>query len=210
MSRRVDHHDVEELYRSGVDAVNRISSTISASEWPELACGSWSATDTARHLCSVAHWYHDWLDRALDNDTTRPFQAEEIDSKTADALTRYQDLDGATAISEFTHSATAYLDRVEDHWETPFSYPFGEVTAGLHIGVAAVEWNIHAWDLSRVTANEYTPDEPDKLLLAAALCVSAAEGGLRGAAIHTLAPLAARRHPWKTLLVKAGRGEYVD
>jgi hypothetical protein len=207
MASRVSRQDVQTLYRDGVEAVAQVSSTITDDGWSALACGNWTATDTARHLCSVADWYHTWLDRALDGETSLPFQAEEMDTKTAEALSMYQHLDGPSAVLDFTESATTYLGRLSGNWDLRYAYPGGEVTAGLHAGVAAVEWHCHAWDLARVTSRDFYPKEPDKLLMAAALCMSAAKRGPRGIVIRALSPLVARHDPWKTVLRKAGRGD---
>ena len=63
-------------YRAGVDAFAEVAGRIDGSGWDLPACGSWTAAETARHVASVAGWYHDWLDRALAGDHSRPFDAQ--------------------------------------------------------------------------------------------------------------------------------------
>ena len=197
--------DVRRTYVDGVESVAAISSAFSPGQWGTVVCGSWSGTDTARHLASVADWYHDWLDRALAGERSAPFAAADIDSMTSASLERYRDLNGAQAVERFGAQASSYLDRVDEHWDLPFSYPFGDVTAGLHAGIAAAEWHFHAWDLSGATTARHEPRDPGVLFSAAGACVAAGTGGLRGRALGLMVPLAARRSPWTQMLARAGR-----
>ncbi|MDJ0769016.1 MAG: maleylpyruvate isomerase N-terminal domain-containing protein [Ilumatobacter sp.] len=196
---------VAAVYLDGVRAVERIAGGLADPQWDLPACGAWTATETARHLAAVAGWYHEWLDRALVGELSRPFPAESIDAYTAASLDVHRDLDGPGAVAAFATSATAYLDRARQHWDLPFSFPFGTVTVGLHAGVAATEWHLHAWDLSQLTGRRHEPTDADRLLVAAAQCVAAADGGVKAALVRRFAPLAARRAPWLTLLRRSGR-----
>ena len=87
----------------------------------------------------------------------------------------------------------------------PFGYPRGTVTAGLHAGVAAVEWHVHAWDFAHAVDLEYAPADAGVLFVAAARCQMAMLGGFRGRAGVRAAKLAARRNPWEQLLQHMGR-----
>ena len=205
MPRRPRPDDVAALYTEGVEAVRTETSNLSAEQWATPVCGVWSATETARHLVAVAGWYHIWLDRALNDELSRPFPGEDIDAHNARSLTEHDDLDGEDAVAVFVESAGAYLDRVRLNWDRPFSFPFGTVTVGLHAGVAATEWHLHAWDLSVLNDERHTPARPGELFVAAGLCFAEAEGGFKGAAIRTVVPLAARRSPWETLLRRSDR-----
>jgi uncharacterized protein (TIGR03083 family) len=197
---------VASLYTEGVDGVVAQAVGLTSAQWSAPACGSWSAADTMRHLVSVAGWYHDWLDRAIEGDESRPFPGEQIDAYTAAALDEQQHLTPDEAVAEFRRSATDYLERAGEHLDLPYAFPFGTVTVGLHLGVAAAEWHLHAWDLSATTDHRYRPDEPGALMLAVGQCVAAASGGFKGAVVRRVTPLAARRSPWETLLRRSGRG----
>jgi hypothetical protein len=197
--------ETQTLYRQGVDSVAKVVEGFSDADWAKPACGEWSGTDTARHLLSVAWWYHDWLDRALAGELDPPFPASRMDDETAAALAAVPDLTGSDAVVEFTKSARTYLERATEHWYLPFAFPYGLATVGLHCGAAASEWNVHAWDLSRIGTTQHQPANADRLLVAAGNCLAHVQGGMRGAIIGTLVPLGARRSPWKTMLKKSGR-----
>jgi uncharacterized protein (TIGR03083 family) len=201
----VDPEDVASSYTEGVDAVVARTAELTSGQWSAPACGSWSAADTMRHLVSVAGWYHDWLDRAIDRDESRPFPGEQIDAYTAAALEERQHLTPAEAVAEFRRSATDYLDRAGEHLDLPYAFPFGTVTVGLHLGVAAAEWHLHAWDLSTTTDRRHRPDDPGELVLAVAECVAATSGRFKGGLVRRVTPFAVRRSPWETLLRRSGR-----
>lgn len=196
---------VSRLFRDGVESVELVGAGLSQRAWEEPACGDWTATQTARHLVAVARWYHEWLDRAIAGDASPPFAASDMDQRNEDALAAIGDLSGPDAISEFAESATAYSSRAIDHWDLPYGYPYGTVTVGLHCGVAATEWHLHAWDLSYSSERRHRPQDPAALFTAAGMCLAAATGGLRGAVLRQLIPLGSRRGPWSTILKKSGR-----
>lgn len=196
---------VQRLYREGVDAVERAGSTLTDAGWSQIICGRWSGTDTARHLVAVARWYHEWLERALDGDASPPFPGADLDRRNDEALLGVADLTGPAALSEFASTARSYLSRTSQHWDLPYGYPFGSVTVGLHCGVAAAEWHLHAWDLTSGGPNRHRPEQPGALFLAAGTCVAEAQGGVRGRLLRWLLPLGARRRPWSTMLERSGR-----
>lgn len=196
---------VSRLYEGGVEAIQRVAATLDGAGWERTVCGQWTGTETARHLLAVAGWYHSWLDRAIAGDASTPFPVTDMDQQNEVALAQIGAMSGPDAIGAFTASATTYLERAADHWELPFGYPSGTVTVGLHCGVAATEWHLHAWDLSRATGQRHQPDDPERLFMAAGLCVAAAQGGVRGTVLRRLVPLGSRRKPWESLLQRSGR-----
>lgn len=197
--------EVAELYDDGVAAAVATAERLTRAQWSAPACGSWSAADTVRHLVSVAGWYHDWLDRALDGDASKPFPGGQIDAYAAAGLTDLNGMPHDEAVGEFGRSAESYLARALEHWDLPYGFPFGTATTGLHLGVAAAEWHLHAWDLSTLTDDRHRPEHPDRLLSAVGECVAAVSGGFKGSLVRRVAPLAARRTPWETLLRRSGR-----
>jgi hypothetical protein len=202
---RVSAVEVKSLFAAGIDAVTDQAAVLDDAGWDSKACGSWTATETIRHLLAVSRWYHAWLDRALAGDTTRPFDGRDIDQHNETELARLSEMAPDEATGQFAASAAHYLNRLDAHWDVPYAYPFGVVTAGLHAGVAATEWHLHAWDLSTVIGRPHVPNDPQRLFLAAGRCVAAAHGGLKGALLARAVPLAARRDPWQTLLKRSGR-----
>lgn len=201
-----DPDEVAQIYLDGVEAVVNVVGGFAPDQWSRPACGSWTAADTVRHLASVAGWYHSWLDRAIEGDTSRPFRGEQIDAYTAAALRDRRDQPAAEATEEFDRSAREYLARADEHREQPFGFPFGTVTVGLHLGVAAAEWHLHAWDLSVASERRHRPNDPGALLRSVGECVAAASGGVKGGLVRRVVPLVARRTPWETLLRRSGRG----
>jgi uncharacterized protein (TIGR03083 family) len=201
---------VVEQYLSGVRAIEDSAARLDEDAWQRPACGEWTAEETARHVLSVAGWYHDWLDRALEGTSSVPFDASDMDLHTAAALASAGDIDGPTAVARFVDGADRYADRVIEHWDVPYGYPAGVVTAGLHFGVAATEWHIHAWDLSGPTGTRHRPDDPAGLLHAAASCVAASESGVTGSAVRTLIPVGRRIKPWESMLRRTGRSPNVE
>ena len=88
-------------------------------------------------------------------------------------------------------------------WPTGTRY--GTVRVGLHCGVAATEWHLHAWDLSHALEHRHQPQDPQALFIAAGTCLAEARGGLGGAVLRLLVPLGARSNPWSTILRRSGR-----
>ena len=205
MSSTPTQADVLAQYREGVDAVVATVAGWDDAQWAEPACGEWSGTDLAGHLVTVIGWYHSWLDRGLAGDLDPVFPIAALDTETVAALAALPAGSGPARIDEFRASADAYAARLGEHWDAPFAYPRGLVTAGLHAGVAAVEWHIHAWDLAQAAGGDHEPADAEGLFLAAARCQLAVAGGLRGRAGMQAARLAARRRPWHQLLQRMGR-----
>ena len=205
MRALIDPDSVAELFDSGIDAVLEQAALLDATGWEAAACGEWTAAETARHVLAVSRWYHSWLDRALAGDVTRPFDSADMDRHNAEELSELSRLSGIEAATEFAITARDYLTRVIENWDLPYAYPYGNVTAGLHAGVAATEWHLHAWDLSTVTGHIHDPKNAKGLFLAAGACVAAAEGGRKGALLARATPLFANRRPWPTLVTRSGR-----
>lgn len=205
MALRVDRARVKSLFLSGIEAVVAQSDQLHDTAWDTIACGEWSAADTARHVLCVSRWYHSWLDRALAGDTSLPFDSAIMDRENEAALDALGPVSGPQAVRQFANSANDYIERVDNVWDVPYAYPYGLATAGLHAGIAATEWHLHAWDLSTVTGELHEPEDSAGLFLAAGACLAAREGGLRSAAMSIVVPLAARRSPWKSMVNRSGR-----
>ncbi len=202
---RLDRVAVEAIYRDGVDSIVALTAHLSDDDWAAPACGDWDRADTARHLVAVADWYHEWLDRALVGDSSPPFSEEEFDHRNAQRVSALSNLSGPTAVVRFAERAEAYLDRAVPEWDTPFGFPFGAVTVGVHLGVAATEWHLHVWDLSAGELERHQPAAPQDVFVAAGIGMARARGGIRGRLLELLVPVAAKRSPWDTLLQRSGR-----
>ena len=193
------------LYRDGVLAIEQITDHFDQAQWDQPACGTWSAAETARHLVGVVGWYHEWLDNALVGTATQPFAESEFEVRNASIVAQLRGTSGPDAVAEFAVQATRYLDRASDELQRPYGFPAGTVTVGLHLGIAATEWHLHAWDLTTGQAKRHQPAQATELFMAAGAAMSVAKGGIKGQLLKVAVPLAARKSPWNTLLKEAGR-----
>lgn len=203
--KSVRRNDVRSLFLSGVRAIEEIVASFEGDDWANTTCGEWDAADTARHLVGVIDWYEDWLDRAIEGHSDPPFAPAEFEVRNAAGIAELKHLDGPTAIAEFARRARDYLDRAGDRWNIPFGYPPGTITVGLHLGIAATEWNLHAWDLASGQGRLFQPEEPALLFKAAGSAVAATKEGLQGQLLGLVVPLASKRSPWNAILKESGR-----
>jgi hypothetical protein len=198
--------DVLALYDEGVDAIVGLADRIQAADaWGRTACGRWTAAEIVRHELDVASWYHRWLDRAIAGDATPEFDAAELDAHAGAGVDGLADVEPVDACTRFAADARRYRDRVDPEWDRPFGYPRGTATAGLHAGMAAAEWHLHAWDLAGSIGLDHEPTDAGTLLIAVTACRAVAPGGARLRLERRMAPLAARSRPWHTLLSGSGR-----
>jgi hypothetical protein len=200
-----ERETVVRQYLDGVEAIVRIAGSLPYDAWSRSACGSWDAADTVRHVLAVSRWYDEWLDRALTGATTAPFGESAIDRLNEENIRALRNLDGSDAVVEFQQTALAYVERAVEHWVLPYSYPFGRVTVGLHLGVAAAEWHLHAFDLAAAAGQVYEPSDAHALFLVAGTCVAETKPFMQKAFFKTLVPLGARFKPWQTMLRESGR-----
>lgn len=203
--RQVTTDDVVRLYQAGVRAVVDATSDLDTSEWSRPACGDWDAADTSRHLVGVADWYHWCLNRAIDGVTDPPFEPSEFDERNEHGVTARQRLGGPDAVAEFVERADSYLDRATTRWDLAFGFPLGQTTVGHHLAIAAAEWHLHAWDLTRLDDRRHAPANSSALFIAVGAVMSDVTGGLRGRLMRIVAPVVSRRAPWNTMLRRSGR-----
>ncbi|MEP6623982.1 MAG: maleylpyruvate isomerase N-terminal domain-containing protein [Acidimicrobiia bacterium] len=189
-------------YDEGVTAIATSTRDWESRHWHERACGSWSATDLAGHLVGVIGWYHHWLDAAERGSSDPPFPAADLAAQNAKSLRELEDGTGPERVERFVADARRYATRLPDRWDLPYGYPYGTVTAGLHAGVAASEWHLHAWDL---TGGKHRPSDPTTLFVAVGSAMTAAQGAVAGRVGRAIVPIAARRKPWDQLLRRSGR-----
>ena len=201
---RVIPADVRSRYDAGVDALARSTSDFASTRWAAPACGVWNAEQLAGHVVGVIGWYHGWLDRALDGEVDRPFDPDDMDAQNERTLASLSIDRGPARIEYFVDEARRYADRVDEvEWDLPYGYPRGTVTVGGHFGGAAtVEWHVHAWDMS---AGAHRPDDAGGLFLDAADLHFFGTQSLVAGVQRRLAPLAAKRDPWRQILRATGR-----
>ncbi|MFK3982870.1 maleylpyruvate isomerase N-terminal domain-containing protein [Micromonospora sp. NPDC050397] len=155
-------------YSSGVEAVCRIAARYSAADWRRVGpCAPWTALDVLRHLQVTASESHVTHLYALE------FGPKELMSQGKLAEFNQLTLQGLpirTApfhLREFVEAATRHLGECAATPEVPsFSYHGRVWNVACGIGVLAVEWHLHAWDLAATIGEFYRPRSP--ALLAAA------------------------------------------
>jgi hypothetical protein len=202
-----DQEAVLACYLDGVEGVVRMGTGLPAASWAAPVCGVWDATALTGHVLAVARWYHEWLDRAEAGECDPPFSAKELATRNQAALAGLEPEDGPGRLQAFEREATDYADRVGERWDLPYGFPMGTVTAGQHLGLAAMEWHAHAWDLAAAAEAEHRPADPDVLFDAVADAWPRRLGAVRRTALRTAMPAVrvASRDRWATLLRNTGR-----
>lgn len=197
-------------FNAGVDAIEKITAEFTTEDWAKPACGEWTAEETARHILAVVDWYHQWLDRAVSGQSDPLFPASELDSRNAAELRQRSHLNGAEAVSQFVQRARDYISRAAEHWDLPFGFPFGTVTVGEHVAIAATEWHLHAWDLTSGDEQRHEPENAAELFTAVGLAMAETKGGLQRRIMKRAVPLVSNRSPWETILKQSGRSAQGD
>ena len=197
--------EVLALYGDGIESVVTVVHGRSARDWQRVACGNWSGKQVAAHLLCVVRWYHEWLDRALVGETNPPFSVEDLAAQNEQALAEIEPASPTGRIAQFQAEAERYARRLPDCWDLQYGYPYGTVTAGLHAGVAAAEWHLHAWDLATATGADCRPRDPGALFSVTAACMLTASGGLPARMGIPMSSVLAWRDPWGQLLRRSGR-----
>lgn len=189
---------VRSLFAEGAGAFVAFARRAGAAEaWDRPACGVWSVADVVRHELDVSGWYHAWLDRALAGDPTATFTVDQLDAEADAGVRRLAGTAPADAAEQFVREAARYLDRITSCWHLPYGYPRGTVTVGLHAGVAATEWHLHAWDVAGALGLDHRPSDPGALWVVTSACLTTATGGDP--------PPPSDEDPWLRILQRSGR-----
>ena len=163
-----------DCYRDGVAAIRALAAA--GPDWTaQTPCAEWQAIDLAGHLRCVAENYLEYLQDAPDSRLSTLFAQDAASAVLIRQQARQNGAELAVLPAEpgteriicFTVSAGAYADLVPDAWDrTHLIYKGTKFTVGDHIGSAAVEWHLHAWDLARSMGREYRPADPEVLVSA--------------------------------------------
>jgi hypothetical protein len=202
----IDGADVLSQYEQGVDAIEAFASQLDGEQWAAPACGVWSALDLIGHVGLVAAWYHETLDRAEAGDAMPSVDVATFDAWTEEQVRALPAASPEERVHEFVTTARSYAARLPADWDLPYGYVRGAISAGQHAALAAIEWNVHAWDLARVMGIDYVPANADVLAAGGADAITAARA--RGGALaQRIVPwVAARqRDPWHAVLHRLGR-----
>ena len=206
MVKKLSTQETLDQHDAAVDAFVEVAQRFDAEQWALPACGDWTALQTLHHCLGVIGWYHAWLDRALEGETSKPFDAADIDEHTAASVRDNADVTAEAALARFAELGHIYTARVGEHPDITYAYPYGVVTPALHLRVAAAEWHLHAWDLSTAVGPLHEPEAPDRLMIGAGEVAAANAGGIGGFFIRRAVPRNAVFNAWPKLLARTGRG----
>lgn len=179
------------VYLDGVKNLLAVGSRLEPADWDRpSACAGWTCRDVAGHVLCVVRWHHDWLDTALGGVGGPPmWVAKELADRNQRALESLEITDGPSRLAAFDVSAHRYADRLASSWGTPYLFPGGRVSAGLHALLAAGEWHLHAWDLGETTQS----------------CPAPLVSVVRDAWVLLGRDISADADPWTALMQASGR-----
>ncbi|RIV39437.1 maleylpyruvate isomerase N-terminal domain-containing protein [Micromonospora radicis] len=180
-------------YLDGVAAVAEVCAGYQPADWARTGpCAPWSSLDVLRHLHATAQESVTGHREILRSGPKELMTSAELAAFNARSLVLLPVVAPPVALRSFKAAATRYLRVASAIPDLP-SYTFRGRTwdARCSIGVLAVEWHLHAWDLATTVGRAYHPREP-------ALLADAFRGGMA-----YLDPPAA--DDWPGLLRAAGR-----
>lgn len=133
-------------------------------------CGTWRVHDLVRHLETVASMYVLWVGAALGGRTSRLRVGAELLAHNALMLERLPEHPTVEHAARHRDLALDHVRLSERGWDHPMLATPGDrlLTVGEHAGVAAVEWQVHAWDLATAAGIPHIPDEDDLRVLTVA------------------------------------------
>ena len=124
-------------------------------------CSRWTVRDLVRHLEAIAGAYVLWASAAIGGRVGDLRMGAELAAYNQQMLQRLPDHGIARHMTTFSQLASDHLRIVEAFPDLRMlRVPATEVvwTVGDHAGVAALEWHLHAWDLSRAAGTVHVPD----------------------------------------------------
>lgn len=143
-------------------AVTRIVALVNSGidESAPTPCSKWSVSDVVRHLEAIAGAYVLWVSAAIGGRVGDLKVGDELAAYNQSLLERMPNNGLARHVTTFSQLAVDHLRLVEAFPDPPMlRAPGGEVwSVQDHVGVAAIEWHVHAWDLSRAAGTVHVPD----------------------------------------------------
>ncbi|MBK5216697.1 MAG: maleylpyruvate isomerase N-terminal domain-containing protein [Propionibacteriales bacterium] len=188
----LSHSTVCAAYRDGVSEVREAVTFLGegAAQSP-TPCPEWNVLELVTHLWCTADRYHRLLGYAVAGCPERMLVNEELAVENERAVVAAAATDLNKVLSSFVSSAEAYLPRATVSWEVA-PYQVGGGSVGDALGVAAIEWHIHAWDLRKSVGHDYRPT-----------CAETLRWCWNRAVPHL--PITTDGDAWAALLAAAGR-----
>jgi len=154
---------VGEAIASAHTAITRIVAVVNGGvdDDAPTPCMQWTVRDLARHLEAISGAYVLWSSAALGGRLGDLRTGSDLAAYNDEMLQRLPDHGTSRHVTTFSQLASDHLRIVEAFPDSPMlRVPSTGVvwTVGDHAGVAALEWHLHAWDLSRAAGTVHVPD----------------------------------------------------
>ncbi|GAA1370051.1 hypothetical protein GCM10009661_28470 [Catellatospora chokoriensis] len=157
-------------------------------------CDAWNLFDLVGHLACTAIDAHRTMAKAVRFHPVPVLEEDDLARQNAVDLSGLRITSSFGRVRLFEMLSRSYLSRALIEWNRSL-YSYGEAiwSVGSGIGVYAVEWHVHAWDVASALGRPYRPCELD------VLGVAFAEG-------MPYLHLPPERHDlWEAILVATGR-----
>lgn len=184
--------DIRRCGLEGVAAIERYAAQVPLGGWyASTPCEGWTLLDLVRHLHATALRYLRLGNEAAATHPAPMLFGAELAGANAEDLSALPVMDGHDHVTAFAETARE-LDARLPLWARLPVGTFGWHWRGPEPGVIAVEWHVHAWDLSvAVFAPPHHPRDPE-------LVAEAWRRDIPYLGLPTLPP-------WRAVLVASGR-----
>lgn len=124
-------------------------------------CSRWTVRDLVRHLEAIAGAYVLWASAAIGGRVGDLRMGAELAAYNQQMLQRLPEHGTGRHMTTFSQLASDHMRIVEAFPDSPMlrvPTTGAQWTVADHAGVAALEWHLHAWDLSRAAGTVHVPD----------------------------------------------------
>ncbi|WBB56465.1 maleylpyruvate isomerase N-terminal domain-containing protein [Verrucosispora sp. WMMD573] len=149
-------------YGEGVAAIARIFARYGYSDWARTGpCAPWSSLDLLRHLHVTAQESVTGHLHALQFGPKELMTSAELAEFNAKSLTALSAVAPHVSLRNFQAAAWRFLRMATAEPDLPtYSFRGRTWSARCNVGVLAVEWHLHAWDLATTIGLTYHPRQP--------------------------------------------------
>lgn len=141
--------------RVGIAAVENACHDVTDWSAP-TPCERWDALTLLRHLHSISAEYLAWIDDArLELVRHAKLKAERVYANDV-ALASLPTLKPDAHLTSYLSKALRHLQFADRWWDLTMKVTtVGTWTVGQHVGIAAIEYHVHAWDLRRSQGRDH-------------------------------------------------------
>ena len=159
-------------------------------------CARWDALTLLRHLHAISAEYLAWIDDArLELVGHAKLKAQRVAANDI-ALEALPTLRPDAHLTSFRSKALRHLQFADRWWDLTVKLTTtGTWTVGEHVGIAAIEYHVHAWDLRRSQGRDHRAGDARLLT----------EVWTRHLAAPLKTPVPEGDDPWEALVRATGR-----